>query len=291
MQLLINVLLYGALVSLIAYAVKIFFLPTRFFNVAIAALLTLSAYLFYTFWQVIHLNVVSAIFFAVFFCCLLFVAVEKFIFRPFLNRTDSSMVPMMVSLGVYIVVQNLIPIIWDNATHVIFPGKDITAGHLIWNGYITDVQIVCVLTCGCLMAVGSLIMNYTRIGLSIRAVSDNNYLSVIQGISSDRTILNATIISSVMVAFAGVLLSLEFSINPTMGFNWLLYGMVALIIGGTSSEFGVVAGAFLLATLQQLAVYYFGSQWMDFAVYLLLITFLAIKPLGLYGTRTKKVEI
>lgn len=290
MQLIINILLSGLLVSLIANSLKIFFLPTRFFNVAFAAIVTLSAYLFYAFWQVMLFNIVISVILPVLLCCMLCVVIERFLFCPFRNRTNSSMVLMMVSLGIYIVIQNVIPIIWGNSTRIIVPGK-IVAGHPVGGGYITNVQILCVLVCGSLMAISSLIMKCTKVGLSIRAVSDNGNLSMVQGVSSDRTILYATTMSTVLASLAGILLALEFSINPTMGFNWLLYGMVALIIGGTAKEVGVIAGGFLLATFQQFVIYYLGSQWIDFVVYVLLIVFLAIRPLGLYGVKIKKVEI
>ena len=76
-----------------------------------------------------------------------------------------------------------------------------------------------------------------------------------------------------------------------MGFNWLLYGVVAMIIGGVGSHWGLVGGALLLATAQHLAAYYIGSQWMDAVAYIILIVFLIARPLGFSGKRLKKIEI
>jgi len=76
-----------------------------------------------------------------------------------------------------------------------------------------------------------------------------------------------------------------------MGFNLLLYGVIALIIGGNGSTWGLVGGAFLLATAQNLGAYYFDSKWMDTIAYIVLILFLIWKPLGFSGQILKKVEI
>ncbi|GHU75870.1 hypothetical protein FACS189414_0860 [Bacteroidia bacterium] len=76
-----------------------------------------------------------------------------------------------------------------------------------------------------------------------------------------------------------------------MDFNWLLYGVVAMIIGGVDSNWGLVGGAFLLATAQHLVAYYIGSQWMNAVAYVILILFLIGKPLGFSGKRLKKIEI
>ena len=106
-----------------------------------------------------------------------------------------------------------------------------------------------------------------------------------------RVILWAFGIGSAMVAVAGILIAFDTDMRPTMGFNWLLYGVVAMIIGGVGSNWGLVGGALLLATAQHLAAYYIGSQWMDAVAYIILILFLIAKPLGFSGKRLKKIEI
>jgi branched-subunit amino acid ABC-type transport system permease component len=94
-----------------------------------------------------------------------------------------------------------------------------------------------------------------------------------------------------MAGIAGILIAFDTDMTPTMGFSWLLYGVVAMIIGGVGSTWGLLGGALLLATAQHLAAYYIGSQWMDAVAYIILILFLIWKPLGFSGKRLKKVEI
>lgn len=104
-------------------------------------------------------------------------------------------------------------------------------------------------------------------------------------------ILQAFGIGSVLTAVAGILVAFDVDMTPTMGFKWLLYGVVAMIIGGVGSYWGLIGGAFLLATSQHIAAYYIGNQWMDAVAYIILILFLIVKPLGFSGKRLKKIEI
>jgi len=94
-----------------------------------------------------------------------------------------------------------------------------------------------------------------------------------------------------LAAVASILIAFDTDMRPTMGFSWLLYGVVAMIIGGVGSNWGLVGGALLLATAQHLSAYYIGSQWMDAVAYIILILFLIARPLGFSGKRLKKIEI
>ena len=85
-------------------------------------------------------------------------------------------------------------------------------------------------------------MKYNRIGRNIRAVASNPELSNIISIHSDRVILQAFGIGSALAAVAGILIAFDTDMRPTMGFNWLLYGVVAMIIGGVGSNWGLVGG-------------------------------------------------
>ena len=73
---------------------------------------------------------------------------------------------------------------------------------------------------------------------------------------------------------------LNMDMTPTFGFNYFLYGVVAIIIG-----------ALLLASAQHLAAFYIDTQWMDAVAYMILILFLIWKPLGFSGLRLKKVDV
>jgi branched-subunit amino acid ABC-type transport system permease component len=200
------------------------------------------------------------------------------------------MILMIASLGLYTVLQNVVSMLWGDGTKSIRTGE-VKVGREFFGAYITDIQIITIVVCLALFAVCAFFMKYSRIGRNIRAVASNPELSNIVGIHSDRVILWAFGIGSALAAVAGILIAFDTDMRPTMGFSWLLYGVVAMIIGGVGSNWGLVGGTLLLATAQHLAAYYIGSQWMDAVAYIILILFLIAKPFGLSGKRLKKVEI
>jgi branched-subunit amino acid ABC-type transport system permease component len=180
--------------------------------------------------------------------------------------------------------------IWGNNIKSIRTGE-VKVGNKFFGAYVTDIQIITIAVCLALFAACVFFMKYSRIGRNIRAVASNSELSNIVGINSDRVILWAFGIGSALAAVAGILIAFDTDMRPTMGFSWLLYGVVAMIIGGVGSNWGLAGGALLLATAQHLAAYYIGSQWMDAIAYVILILFLIAKPLGFSGKRLKKIEI
>jgi branched-subunit amino acid ABC-type transport system permease component len=200
------------------------------------------------------------------------------------------MILMLSSLGLYIVLQNMISIFWGSGTKSARTWE-VKVGNEFIGAYITDIQIITIVVCLALFVVCMFFMKYSRIGRNIRAVASNPELSNVVGIHSDRAILWAFGIGSALAAIAGILIAFDTDMRPTMGFSWLLYGVVAMIIGGVGSNWGLVGGALLLATAQHLAAYYIGSQWMDAVAYIILILFLIAKPLGFSGKRLKKIEI
>jgi branched-subunit amino acid ABC-type transport system permease component len=290
MQITVNILIDFSLVVLISLGFSLFYYTAKFFNLAHAITLTLSAYLTYSFSEQINFPLEISIPLAIICVTVINVLLEVFIYNPLRKRNASPMILMIASLGLYTVLQNVISMLWSDEIKSVRTGE-IKVGNEFFGAYITDIQIITIVVCLTLFVVCVLFMKHNRIGRNIRAVANNPELSNIVGIHSDKVILWAFGIGSTLAAVAGILIAFDTDMTPTMGFNWLLYGVVAMIIGGVGSNWGLVGGAVLLATAQHLSAYYIGSQWMDAVAYIILILFLIGKPLGFSGKRLKKVEI
>lgn len=290
MQLLMNILISFSICSLVALSTITIYYPTKFFHIAHAVTLTFAAYLTFLFSMQLNFSIALSILLAIICAIAIGMLSEIALYKPLRKRNASPMILMIASLGLYIVLQNLISILWGDGTKSIRTGE-IKVGHEFLGAYITDIQIITIAVCIALFAACVFFMKYNRIGRNIRAVASNPELSNIVGIHSDRVILWAFGIGSALAAVAGILIAFDTDMRPTMGFNWLLYGVVAMIIGGVGSNWGLLGGALLLATSQHLAAYYIGSQWMSAVAYIILILFLIAKPLGFSGKRLKKIEI
>jgi len=116
-------------------------------------------------------------------------------------------------------------------------------------------------------------------------------MSAILGISKEKVILWCFGLSSGLASIAGILIAADTDITPSMGFNWFLYAIIAMIIGGFGKMRYLFMGALLLATAQHLAAYYLDSKWMNATAYIILIVFLFFKPYGFSGKKLKKAEL
>jgi len=290
MQIFSNIIIQFSLVLIISYSFSLIYYTTRIFHIAHAITLTSSAYFIFLFSKQLQRFVILSIPLAIFCAIGVGMLSEIALYKPLRKRNASPMILMIASLGLYIVLQNVISMVWGDDTKSVRTGS-VKVGNEFFGAYITNIQIITIAVCVTLFVACALLMKYSRIGRNIRAVASNPELSNVVGISSDRVILWAFSIGSALAAVAGILIAFDTDMRPTMGFNWLLYGVVAMIIGGVGSNWGLVGGALLLATAQHLAAYYIGSQWMDAVAYVILIMFLIARPLGFSGKRLKKVEI
>ncbi len=290
LQLIVNIILTASVFLITAKSFLLIYQTTKFFNIAHAAIITFGAYFTFTFSQILSFHIIPSIALAVFISILLGIATELFIFRVLRKKNNHPYIMLISSLGIYIILHNLILIIWGSQTKLIRTSK-VNVGNEFFGAYITDIQLITIAVSLALFIGTVIFLNKTKLGKQIRAVSSNENLSNIFGINSDRIILGAFGIGSALAAIVGILVAFDTNMTPTMGFNLLLYGIVAMIIGGAGSTFGLVGGAFLLATTQHLGAYYIDSKWMDAIAYIILILFLIWEPLGFSGKQLKKVEI
>ena len=290
LQLIINIFLTFSIYCLLSLSFLTIYHTIKYLLIAHAIIITFGAYLTFLFSIQLGFSLWFAIPLAVVGVVLISAISEISLYKPLRKRETSSWKMLIASLGLYVILQNLISLIWGDDTKSIrtWPVK---VGHNILDAYITDVQIITIVVSVILFTSTILFLQYTSLGKQIRAVSSNSELSNIFGISSDKVILWSFIIGSALASVAGILIALDTDMTPTMGFHIFLYAIVVMIIAGVGSYKGLIGGALLLATAQHLSIYYIDSKWMDATAYIILILFLIWKPLGFSGKRLKKVEI
>jgi branched-chain amino acid transport system permease protein len=132
------------------------------------------------------------------------------------------------------------------------------------------------------------IVNKTKMGKAIRAVADDPVGASVSGIYPERIILYAFGIGSALAGMAGVLISLETNIEPTMGLNAILKGIIASIIGGIGSIPGAVLGGFFLGIVENIGIWKIQAGWKDTIAFAVLIIFLLFRPEGILGKGSNK---
>lgn len=121
----------------------------------------------------------------------------------------------------------------------------------------------------------------------MRAVADDPVAASMVGINPEKVIMAVFFIGSALAGAAGILISLETNIEPTMGFNAILKGIIASIIGGIGSIPGAVLGGYFLGLAENLGIWKIQSGWKDAIAFAILIVFLLFRPGGIMGIKTE----
>jgi branched-chain amino acid transport system permease protein len=290
MQILVNIVLQASILLLISLSFSMHYYATKFFNLLQAATISVAAYLTYLFLIKLHLPFFLAFLISIVCSVAISIVCEIGIYRYMRSKKCSSFALLIASVGLYTIIQNLISLFFGDETKSIRT-SEVKVGHPILGAYATDIQIITVAISIILFFALLLLLQRTSFGKQVRAISNNPELCNIYGVNSNRVMLWVAAISSSLAAIAGILIALDVDMTPAFGFNYFLYGVVAMVIGGVGSYSGVFLGSLLLATAQQLAAYYIDTKWTSAVAYFILILFLIWKPLGFSGQQLKKIEV
>lgn len=131
--------------------------------------------------------------------------------------------------------------------------------------------------------------HFTRVGLALRGVAQDERAAMMLGIDSDRMALIAMGLGSMLAGLAAVLLLPLGNIVVENGYNVLILAIAVCIVGGLGSWIGAVLAAFLIGFAQILSVVYLGAQYQMVVAFAAIIMTLILKPSGLFG-RQKELE-
>jgi len=290
MQTIFNILYMISLLLTFSLSFYLIFKPTKIFHIAHAFTISLGAYMVYLFYHLLELNLIIAILLSLLITTLYGIANELLFYKYLRDKKDSNIKMLILSLGVYIVSQNLISIFFGDDIKSLTKGE-VKVGNEFMGAYITDIQIVTIVVSFLIFLFTLYLWQKTKFGFAIRAIADNPELSQVFGIPKNRIILIAFGLGSFYAGIGGILVGFDTGITPTFGFSLLLYAIVVMIIGGVDNLWGIVVGALILATVQNLTAYYIDTKWMDAITYAILILFLIIRPYGVSGVKNSKVEI
>lgn len=289
MQTLINILVTYSNVVLMSVSFLLIYSLTHFFHFAHGAVYMLGAYYSFFFIEKLKLPLVAAVTLGIISVTICGCLMEVCVYRPLRKKNASSMILLLASLGIYIILQNVVSMLFG-ANPKSIRMSQVKVGLNVFGARITPAQILIICAGIILVILTAILLKKYRMGKASRAVANDMELANISGINSNNVILWSFAIGSALAGMAGILFSLDLNMNPTMGMRPLMMGVVAVIIGGLRSIPGVALGALLLSISKHLGVWVLGSQWEDAITFVILIIFLLIKPEGFMGQKAKRTS-
>ena len=285
-QLLINSLIAGAIYALVASGFSLIYSTNKFVHFAHGAVIVFSAYILYFLFSMLGLNFGFSVVLAIAFASLLGYGMNIAVYKQLRNRKASSVILLIASVALLILLESLTLLLFGADVKTIGFIK-VSKGMEFLGAIITPLQVFIIFSSLILLVGLFLFMKKTKLGKAMRAVSDNKDVAEIVGISSEKIYSWSFIIGSAIAGIAGILISLEQNLEPTMGTNLMIKGFAAAIIGGTGSVYGAVLGAFLLGIVENFGIWYLPSGYKDTIAFGLLFIFLLFRPQGILGIKRR----
>lgn len=139
----------------------------------------------------------------------------------------------------------------------------------------------------CVLLILGYVIQKTRLGRALRAVSFDRDTAQLMGIDSTRIIQFTFVISGVLAGFAGVFLGIKYTLYPTLG-SLVVKGFIASVIGGLGSLPGAIIGAFLLGITETILLSVLGSGYSTIATFAIMLVFLLLRPQGIAGSNVQE---
>ena len=290
----INGLTIGSFYALIALGYSMVYGVMKLINFAHGDLFALGSYLGYTLlvWGNAYVTtnyglaggMIAAILIAAIGIGAAGILVERIAYRPIY---PAGRLPAVVSaLGVSIILENLIMVIWG-PRYQAYPVDVVpTARFEIGGIHITLLQIIILILSFVLLAFLYYVIQKTTFGAAIRASALDRDTAALMGININTVIFFIFTLGPALGGVAGVMVGMYYrQISFTMGWNYGLKAFTATILGGIGNIPGAMVGGLLLGIFEMLGSAYISTAYKDVFVFLILILVLIFRPRGLLGEK------
>jgi branched-chain amino acid transport system permease protein len=237
------------------------------------------------------LIVLAGVLAAVPVCMLVGYAMERIAYRPL--RGAPRLAPLITAIGISIILQHVALLVWSR-NPLAFPQIVPLASYDVGGAIITGVQIAIIITSVLMMGGLTLMVYRTKLGIAMRATSQNPQVAGLMGIDIDRVIAFTFVVGAALGAVAGVMVGTYYGVaHYSMGSLLGMKAFSAAVLGGIGNLAGAMLGGILLGVVEALTAGYigdltnnvFGSNYQDVFAFLVLIAVLIFRPSGLLGER------
>lgn len=281
---LINGAQAGSIYALVALGYTMVYGIVKLLNFAHGDIIMVGAYmsiLTIPYLSAVGIHPVFSVIIAIIVCSLLGVFIERVAYKPL--REAPKISALITAIGVSLFLANLFMLIFSanpKPYPTVFNVQPIKIGEF----QISFICIITILVSVLLMIALQIFVKKTRIGKSMRAVSEDMGAAQLMGVNVNSTISITFAIGSGLAAVASLLYCSAYQLaDPNMGSMLGLKAFIAAVFGGIGIIPGAMLGGFLLGIVESLTKAYISSQLSDAVVFGILIVILFVKPSGILG--------
>lgn len=276
-------LVTGAILALSAVSFTLQYSVSNIPNLAHGELLTYGAYAAYVMTRATH-NLLVAGLTAALTGGVVAWAMNAGMIEPFVRARIKNIAIFIATLGVSLILQNIILLIFGgaNVAYVLPADESHHVGPFIWTG--RDEQIMG--AAFVVMLLLYLMLQYTKFGKSLRAVSESRELARVSGIDAHRVVQFTWFLAGLVAGFAGFILAVSVgTLTPSFGFTFLLVTVTAAVTGGLGKPYGAMAAALVLGLAMEISAFYIDAAYKLFIAFGMLVLVLLFRPDGLFASK------
>jgi branched-subunit amino acid ABC-type transport system permease component len=285
-QLFVDGLRFGLLIAVCAVGLSLIFGTTGLTNFAHGELVTIGAVVAW------YINVqggvplIAATVLAMIVGAAVGALNELGLWRPLRRRGTGLVAALVVSIGLSLTLRYLILIFYGGRSN---PYADYQSQRAVDYGLfnLTNRALSSIVISVVVLILVAVMLQRTKIGKAMRAVSDNRDLAASSGIDVNRVIMVVWMMGGALAALGGVLLGLSDQVQWDMGFRLLLLMFAGVTLGGLGTAYGALVGSLVVGVFVQMSTLVIPDDMKYVGGLLLLIVILVIRPQGILGSRAR----
>jgi neutral amino acid transport system permease protein len=284
-QRLIEGIRFGLIIAITAIGLSLIFGTTGLTNFSHGELVTVGAFAAWWLNTAAGVPLILSTLFAIVVGVILGALNDLLLWRPLRKRGTGLVAMLVISIGLSLVMRYLL-LLTVKGDREFYDTPTQTATDL---GIVSltprDLQAMAL----CLVTlVGVAVMlQYTRMGKAMRAVSDNRDLAAASGINVNRVILLVWMLGGGLAAFGGVMYGWTLNLRFDMGFGLLLLMFAGVTLGGLGTAYGALLGSVVIGVIVQLSTMVIPDDIKTVSGLFILILILLVRPSGLLGARQR----
>lgn len=279
-QLVFNGLVNGSIYVLIALGLTLMFGVFKVPNFAHGQVYMIGAYITWiaagigaSFWLALVAAVLTS--------AALGVAMDRVAYSPVKSRTGSGISLLLVAFALYELLGGAAELIWGpTGRGFAFPisGRTEIGGIILNHNRVILILVTFVFIVGI-----HLLVQQTKYGKALRALSQDEEKAVTLGIDRTRISMYTFAIGSGLAGIAGAIIGGIYGLSPYMGLEPVLKAFVVVVIGGMGSIVGAILAGYIIGIGEAITTGYFRSEWATVVTFALLYVVLLVKPHGIFG--------
>jgi neutral amino acid transport system permease protein len=211
---------------------------------------------------------------------------ELGLWRPLRHRRTGTIALLVISIGLALFLRHVYLVVFKGnprSFEQFATQQPWTLGPL---SILPKDAAIIVVSVAVLVTLG-LLLERTRLGTAVRAVTDDPDLAESSGVDVKRIILIVWIVSTALAGLGGVLLGTTEAVQWDMGLRILLVMFASVILGGLGTAFGAIVGGLVIGVISEVSTFWFPTDYKTAFALLVLILVLLVRPQGILGVRER----